>query len=133
MGGGAVLRLLSAAVVAVSTSGTPPHRAQSRAGLPAARCPVCGVTVQSSTVQYSTAQNRTVKYSTVIHSMWVVAALLVAGLVSRLQALLLARVTVPPFGLGGAAASLGCEYDPQGDAVYSVKWYKVSSRLVPGC
>ena len=65
--------------------------------------------------------------------MWVVAALLVAGLVSRLQALLLARVTVPPFGLGGAAASLGCEYDPQGDAVYSVKWYKVSSRLVPGC
>ena len=64
--------------------------------------------------------------------MWVVAALLVAGLVSRLQALLLARVTVPPFGLGGAAASLGCEYDPQGDAVYSVKWYKVSSRLVPG-
>ena len=128
MGGGAVLRLLSAAVVAVSTSGTPPHRAQSSAGLPAARCPVCGVTVQYSTEQY-----RTVQYSTVIHSMWVVAALLVAGLVSRLQALLLARVTVPPFGLGGAAASLGCEYDPQGDAVYSVKWYKVSSRLVPGC
>ena len=62
--------------------------------------------------------------------MW--AAVLVAGLcaVSRLQALLLARVTVPPFGLGGAAASLGCEYDPQGDAVYSVKWYKVS--LAPG-
>ena len=118
VGGGAVLRLLSAAVVAVSTSGTPPHRAQSSAGLPAARCPVCGVTVQNSTV---------------IHSMWVVAALLVVGLVSRLQALLLARVTVPPFGLGGAAASLGCEYDPQGDAVYSVKWYKVSSRLVPGC
>ena len=90
-------------------------------------------TVQYSTVQYSTVQYSTVKYSTVIHSMWVVAALLVAGLVSRLQALLLARVTVPPFGLGGAAASLGCEYDPQGDAVYSVKWYKVSSRLVPGC
>ena len=68
--------------------------------------------------------------SQVTHSMW--AAVLVAGLlaVSRLQALLLARVTVPPFGLGGAAASLGCEYDPQGDAVYSVKWYKVS--LVPG-
>ena len=124
-----MLRLLSAAVVAVSTSGTPPHRAQSSAGLPAARCPVCGVTVQYSTVQY-----RTVQYSTVIHSMWVVAALLVAAsTVSRLQALLLARVTVPPFGLGGAAASLGCEYDPQGDAVYSVKWYKVSSRLVPGC
>ena len=96
---------------------------------------LCGLdhALQYSTEQYSTVQYRTVQYSTVIHSMWVVAALLVAGLVSRLQALLLARVTVPPFGLGGAAASLGCEYDPQGDAVYSVKWYKVSSRLVPGC
>ena len=68
VGGGAVLRLLSAAVVAVSTSGTPPHRAQSSAGLPAARCPVCGVTVQYSTEQYRTVQSSTVQYLDVVEA-----------------------------------------------------------------
>ena len=33
-------------------------------------------------------------------------------------------IKVPPFGLGGQSVSLVCEYDSQGEEVYSVKWYK---------
>ena len=40
------------------------------------------------------------------------------------QALTITQLKVPPFGLGGQSASLVCEYDSQGEQVYSVKWYK---------
>ena len=39
-------------------------------------------------------------------------------------ALSLTQLQVPPFGLGGQSVSLVCEYDSQGEEVYSVKWYK---------
>jgi len=38
--------------------------------------------------------------------------------------LTLTQLKVPPFGLGGQSARLVCEYDSQGEQVYSVKWYK---------
>ena len=68
----------------------------------------------------------------------------IASCVLNSEALSLSQVRVPPFGLGGDKADLGCEYDTQvllvrmesifesriflfqiqGDQVYSVKWYK---------
>jgi len=49
-------------------------------------------------------------------------SLVISG--SCVEALSLSQVNVPPFGLGGQSVELGCEYDTQGDQVYSVKWYK---------
>ena len=43
--------------------------------------------------------------------------------------LLLRNVTVPPFRLGGGSAVLGCDFDPQGEQVYSVKWYKGGQEI----
>ena len=43
--------------------------------------------------------------------------------------LLLRNVYVPPFGLGGGSAQLGCDFDPQGEQVYSVKWYKGGQEI----
>ena len=42
----------------------------------------------------------------------------------KVLGLSLTQVHVPPFGLGGQSVELGCEYDTQGEQVYSVKWYK---------
>ena len=56
------------------------------------------------------------------------------SLLSSSFCLLLKNVTVPPFKLGGGSASLGCDFDPQGEQVYSVKWYKAGRefyRYVP--
>ena len=73
-----------------------------------------------------------------------VTALASCVLITQVTALSLTQVTVPPFGLGGDEADLGCEYDTQvkleslksfdrirfifnhkqGEQVYSVKWYK---------
>merc|ERR1711976_624836 len=53
--------------------------------------------------------------------MWIV-SLVISG--SCVEALSLGQVNVPPFGPGGQSVELGCEYDTQGDQVYSVKWYK---------
>ena len=50
--------------------------------------------------------------------------LVVLCLCQQALALTLTQLKVPPFGLGGQSASLGCEYDSQGEEVYSVKWYK---------
>jgi len=38
--------------------------------------------------------------------------------------LILKEVSVPPFIVAGDKAVMGCNYDTQGDLVYSVKWYK---------
>ena len=38
--------------------------------------------------------------------------------------LILREVTMPPFIIAGDQTSLGCDYDPQGEEIYSVKWYK---------
>ena len=49
--------------------------------------------------------------------------------------LVLSGVTVPPYGLAGESVSLVCEYDRQGDEIYSVKWYKGGRefyRYIPG-
>ena len=40
------------------------------------------------------------------------------------SALILREVTLPPFIIAGDRASLGCDYDTQGEQIYSVKWYK---------
>ena len=40
------------------------------------------------------------------------------------SALILREVTLPPFIIAGDTTSLGCDYDSQGEQVYSVKWYK---------
>ena len=50
-------------------------------------------------------------------------------LVSSSDCLLLRNVTVPPFKLGGGSAVLGCDFDPQGEQVYSVKWYKGGQEI----
>ena len=53
--------------------------------------------------------------------------LALVSLVTRVTVVLgltLTQVTVPPFGLGGHSVDLSCDYDTQGDQVYSVKWYK---------
>ena len=51
------------------------------------------------------------------------------SLLSSSFCLLLKNVTVPPFKLGGGSASLGCDFDPQGEQVYSVKWYKGGQEI----
>ena len=45
------------------------------------------------------------------------------------SSLLLNKVTVPPFTLGGEQAKLVCDYDPQEEEVYSVKWYKGGQEI----
>eukprot|EP00091_Calanus_sinicus_P013074 TRINITY_DN29116_c0_g1_i1.p1 TRINITY_DN29116_c0_g1~~TRINITY_DN29116_c0_g1_i1.p1 ORF type:complete len:185 (-),score=48.06 TRINITY_DN29116_c0_g1_i1:101-631(-) len=45
------------------------------------------------------------------------------------SSLLLKKVTVPPFCLGGDTATLVCDYDSQGGEVYSVKWYKGGQEI----
>ena len=47
----------------------------------------------------------------------------------RTSSLLLRNVTVPPFRLGGGSAQLGCDFDTQGEQVYSVKWYKGGQEI----
>ena len=62
-------------------------------------------------------------------------ALLLAIGLQQTSALTLTQVKVPPFGLGGESARLVCEYDSQGEEVYSVKWYKGGLeifRFLPG-
>ena len=54
---------------------------------------------------------------------------LLGMMVTSLSALLLKKVTVPPFSLGGERAMLECDYDPQGEEVYSVKWYKGGQEI----
>ena len=59
----------------------------------------------------------------------------VLSLCQRAPALTLTQLKVPPFGLGGQSANLVCEYDSQGEQVYSVKWYKGGMeifRFLPG-
>ena len=50
-------------------------------------------------------------------------------LLSTTNCLLLRNVTVPPFMLGGGSAQLGCDFDSQGEQVYSVKWYKGGQEI----
>ena len=53
----------------------------------------------------------------------------------KVVALTLTEVKVPPFGLGGQSVCLECQYDSQGEQVYSVKWYKGGLeifRFLPG-
>ena len=45
------------------------------------------------------------------------------------SSLLLKMVTVPPFCLGGETTTLVCDYDSQGEEVYSVKWYKGGQEI----
>ena len=51
------------------------------------------------------------------------------SLLSSITCLLLNNVTVPPFKIGGGSAMLGCDFDPQGEQVYSVKWYKGGQEI----
>ena len=50
--------------------------------------------------------------------------LAMVSVIPKVLGLSLTQVHVPPFGLGGQSVDLGCEYDTQGEQVYSVKWYK---------
>ena len=50
--------------------------------------------------------------------------LVMVSVTPKVLGLSLTQVHVPPFGLGGQSVELGCEYDTQGEQVYSVKWYK---------
>ena len=50
-------------------------------------------------------------------------------LLSTTNCLLLRNVTVPPFKLEGGLAQLGCDFDSQGEQVYSVKWYKGGQEI----
>ena len=43
--------------------------------------------------------------------------------------LLLRSVSVPPFSLSGEDAKLHCDFDAQGEQVYSVKWYKGGQEI----
>ena len=55
--------------------------------------------------------------------------LLLLLLLPSTNSLLLWKVTVPPFGFGGGSAQLGCDFDSQGEQVYSVKWYKGGQEI----
>ena len=50
-------------------------------------------------------------------------------LLSTANCLLLRTVSVPPFKLGGGSAQLGCDFDSEGEQVYSVKWYKGGQEI----
>ena len=50
--------------------------------------------------------------------------LLVAFLLGPGLALILREVSLPAYILAGSRARLDCDYDTQGEEIYSVKWYK---------
>ena len=45
------------------------------------------------------------------------------------SSLLLRKVSVPPYSLEGESARLVCDFDPQGEQIYSVKWYKAGQEV----
>ena len=55
--------------------------------------------------------------------------ILLSLLLPWVSSLLLKKVTVPPFTIGGDTAALVCDYDSQGEEVYSVKWYKGGQEI----
>ena len=50
-------------------------------------------------------------------------------MLSSTNCLILRNVTVPPYKLAGGSAILGCDFDPQGEKVHSVKWYKGGQEI----
>ena len=65
---------------------------------------------------------RSSRHTTMREMTWLV--VVVFCLSQQVLGLTLTQLKVPPFGLGGQSARLVCEYDSQGEQVYSVKWYK---------
>ena len=55
--------------------------------------------------------------------------LLLSFLLGPGLALILREVTLPAFIVAGERTRLGCDYDTQGEEIYSVKWYKAGREI----